>query len=101
MKWIREKYKQWCEETKRNGSVLVGGSMYEFFDWIEKQQPKIITEEWISVEDSTKPEKGERIEVFSPQYKTGDSMRHRIIDEQFLSISTDASHWRKLSEPSI
>lgn len=33
--YLRQKYKQWCEETKRNGSVLVGGSIYEFFDWLE------------------------------------------------------------------
>lgn len=33
---IREKYKQWCKETKRNGSVLVGGSMQEFFNWLDE-----------------------------------------------------------------
>lgn len=37
MKWIKEKYQQWCKETKRNGSVLVGGSMNEFFDWLIEQ----------------------------------------------------------------
>lgn len=34
--WVRNAYADWCNKTKRNGSVLVGGSMYEFFDWLEK-----------------------------------------------------------------
>lgn len=33
---LRNAYAKWCKETKRNGSVLVGGSIYEFFDWLEK-----------------------------------------------------------------
>lgn len=33
---LKEKYKQWCKETKRNGGVLVGGSMYEFFKWLDE-----------------------------------------------------------------
>ena len=28
-------YKQWCRETKRNGAVLVGSSILEFFTWLE------------------------------------------------------------------
>lgn len=32
---LEEAYKQWCEETKRNGSVLVGGSIQEFFKWLK------------------------------------------------------------------
>ena len=32
---IKDLYKQWCKETKRNGGVLVGGSINEFFDWLE------------------------------------------------------------------
>jgi len=35
-------YKQWCKETKRNGGVLVGGSINEFFDWLYKQGYNLI-----------------------------------------------------------
>jgi hypothetical protein len=31
---LRQLYKNWCKETKRNGGVLVGGSINEFFDWL-------------------------------------------------------------------
>lgn len=30
-------YKQWCKETKRNGGVLVGGSIKEFFEWLRNK----------------------------------------------------------------
>ena len=33
----REMYNQWCKKTKRNGGVLVGGSIYEFLDWLESE----------------------------------------------------------------
>lgn len=32
---MNELFKQWCKETKRGGSVLVGGSIREFFMWLE------------------------------------------------------------------
>jgi hypothetical protein len=35
-------YKEWCKETKRNGSVLVSGSIYEFFSWLEQKGYKLI-----------------------------------------------------------
>ena len=35
---IKELYKQWCIETKRNGAVLVGGSINEFFEYIEEEK---------------------------------------------------------------
>lgn len=35
---IERLYKKWCKETKRNGAVLVGGSIREFFEWL--QQPE-------------------------------------------------------------
>ena len=31
-------YLQWCKETKRNGSVLIGSSIREFFEWVEEQR---------------------------------------------------------------
>ena len=30
-------YNQWCKETKRGGSVLVAGSIREFFEYYKKQ----------------------------------------------------------------
>jgi hypothetical protein len=38
---MEELYKKWCKETKRNGAVLVGGSIKEFFDWLEKEESNI------------------------------------------------------------
>lgn len=35
--WLRNLYKQWCKETKRNGTILIGGSIQEFFDWLNKE----------------------------------------------------------------
>lgn len=35
-------YQQWCKETKRGGAVLVGGSIREFFDWLEKNGYSLI-----------------------------------------------------------
>lgn len=29
-------YKKWCKETKRNGAILVGGSIREFFNWLQQ-----------------------------------------------------------------
>lgn len=31
---INKLYQKWCKETKRNGAVLVGGSIREFFEWL-------------------------------------------------------------------
>lgn len=33
---LRKLYKIWCKETKRNGAILIGGSIQEFFDWLTK-----------------------------------------------------------------
>lgn len=38
---MQELYKQWCKETKRTGSVLVYGSINEFFKWLEDNGYKI------------------------------------------------------------
>lgn len=32
---LHELYQTWCKETKRNGGVLIGSSIKEFFDWVE------------------------------------------------------------------
>lgn len=32
---MKELYKQWCKETKRNGAILVHSSINEFFEWLE------------------------------------------------------------------
>lgn len=34
---LQELYKQWCKETKRNGAILVGGSIREFLDYVEER----------------------------------------------------------------
>ncbi len=39
---MKELFKEWCKETKRNGSVLVGGSVYEFFEWVESKKYQIV-----------------------------------------------------------
>jgi hypothetical protein len=41
---IHKLYIKWCEETKRNGAILVGGSIREFFDWLDKNNFKLINE---------------------------------------------------------
>lgn len=30
-------FHQWCKETKRSGGVLVGKSIYEFFNWLQEK----------------------------------------------------------------
>ena len=32
---MKDLYLQWCKETKRSGSVLVGSSIKEFFKWVK------------------------------------------------------------------
>lgn len=39
---MKELYKEWCKETNRNGGVLVHGSIYEFFDWLEQKNYEVI-----------------------------------------------------------
>lgn len=34
---IEQLYNQWCKETKRNGAILIGGSIREFFIWLEEK----------------------------------------------------------------
>jgi len=38
---IENLYKQWCKETKRSGGILVGGSINEFFRWVDVQGYKL------------------------------------------------------------
>ena len=40
---IEKLYKKWCKETKRNGAILVGGSIREFFEWLQKPEPTEIS----------------------------------------------------------
>ena len=42
---IHKLYKLWCKETKRNGAILVGGSIRQFFDWLEADGYKLIKNE--------------------------------------------------------
>ena len=41
---IETLYKQWCKETKRGGAVLVGGSIREFFEWLERDYKLVKSE---------------------------------------------------------
>jgi hypothetical protein len=38
---FEELYKQWCKETKRGGAILIGGSIREFFKWLEDHGYKL------------------------------------------------------------
>ena len=42
---IEKLYQKWCEETKRNGAILIGGSIREFFKWLENNNYKVIKNE--------------------------------------------------------
>ena len=53
---------------------------------------------WIP-RDGKLPPKGGRILVFSPIHSEGDSLRFRILDSEFFSIATDATHWALLEPP--
>jgi hypothetical protein len=44
---LKEAYQRWCKETRRNGSTLVGGSVYEFFEWLDESKQ----DGWVSVEE--------------------------------------------------
>ena len=33
---LQQIYKDWCKETKRNGAILIGGSIREFITYLEK-----------------------------------------------------------------
>lgn len=37
-----ELYEQWCKETKRNGAILIGGSIRDFFIWLESNNYTIV-----------------------------------------------------------
>lgn len=38
---IHKLYIEWCKETKRNGAILVGGSIRQFFDWLTDKGYKL------------------------------------------------------------
>ena len=42
------------------------------------------------------PDSG-RVLAFSPIYKVGDPMRYRVLDAQFIGISTDVTYWLDLN----
>jgi hypothetical protein len=52
---------------------------------------------WHSIAE--KPHYNTRILVFSSCYKDNDPMQFRIIDSQFLSITTDVDYWSFLEPP--
>ncbi len=49
---------------------------------------------WVECKDRL-PQSG-RVLVFSPIYNVGDPTRFRVMDAQFVRISTEATHWMDL-----
>lgn len=47
---------------------------------------------WIKRNDEM-PERGERVIAFSPVYPKGHEMRFRILDGQFIRITTEVEYW--------
>lgn len=47
---------------------------------------------WIKRNDEM-PERGERVIAFSPVYPRGHEMRFRILDGQFIRITTEVEYW--------
>lgn len=37
---INQHYKDWCKETKRNGAILIHGSIQEFFKYLAQKLEK-------------------------------------------------------------
>ena len=44
------------------------------------------------------PESGQRVVAFSPVYPKGHEMRFRILDGQFLRITTEVEYWADCEE---
>ena len=57
----------------------------------KEQNGHIGTEYWVH-RDVSLPEYG-RVLVFSPDYPRGNIMRFRIMDAEFVRISTEAEYW--------
>jgi len=47
-KFLKQKYSEWCKETRRNGAVLVGGSIDDFFEWLDESCPPPVSAEVVS-----------------------------------------------------
>lgn len=54
--------------------------------------PPSCSASWIKRNDET-PERGERVIAFSPVYPKGHEMRFRILDGQFIRITTEVEYW--------
>lgn len=61
-----------------------------------KQKESMVSGCWVN-RDVKLPDCG-RVLVFSPVYPKDDPMRFRIIDSQFVRISTDVTHWLSLED---
>lgn len=93
---IKEKYPFYDPDiAQKDIEINAEQAMILMENYAQQSQPS-----WIPVENP--PEETEtrkRVLVFSPAYPVGDPMRIRIIDTQFLKISTYATHWQDLIEP--
>jgi len=54
---------------------------------------------WRSIKEDITYKKEPRVLIFSNDYPENSEMRIRIIDAQFVHLLTDATHWKKLDEP--
>lgn len=65
---------------------------------MQTKQRRLMTElVWTNSKDDL-PKTGQRVLVFSPQYKEH-SMRFRIMDGEFLRFCTDSTCWAQLNDP--
>ena len=56
---------------------------------------------WIEIvdRDAMRNLAGTRVLAFSPVYPEGNEMRYRLMDAQFVRISTEATHYAHLTPP--
>jgi len=73
-------------------------------DYTEGVKEKVRKEQllcagWRSIKDDTTYKKESRVLIFSPKYTTDLEMRIIICDAKFAHLLTEATHWKKLDEP--
>ena len=60
-------------------------------------QPPLVRQSWRK-RNKEMPERGQRVVAFSPVYPEGHEMRFRILDGQFLRITTEVEYWTDCEE---
>jgi hypothetical protein len=99
---LKEAYQRWCKETRRNGSTLVGGSVYEFFEWLDESKQ----DGWVSVEERL-PEHNQKVlfALHSGDIRMGLFMlndpwdrKNMFCDGAYFSYGK-ITHWQPLPAP--